>query len=506
MECFGTMWNDLERFGAILWYYSGPSHQHPPAYRIVPTENHESTETDTLSHVEAALRDAGGAGLSQSELLQRLNAGASRAISKGTLLRRLRRLRDAHVIVAYGAGRATRYALVAAIPKFPDDDNYPALSPEGKAARTRVRRPRSLRTPVGYNPSLLRNYRPGVDWYLTEATRAQLHAIGRTPDAARPAGTFARDIYERLLIDLSWSSSRLEGNTYSLLDTKELLAHGTRAEGKSAEETQMVLNHKKAIELLVEGADDIGFNRYTLMNVHAALSENLLSERGDEGRLRERPVEISGTTYVPTAIPQLIVEMFDQFLSHANTIPDPFEQSFFAMVHIPYLQPFVDVNKRTSRLAANISLIKSNYCPLSFVDVPESAYVEGTLAIYEDQDISLLRDVFLWAYQRSAQQYQVVRASVHQPDPFRLRYRTELANTIQGLVRSRSRPTAEAVTGWMDEFAIAQSDRDRFSELARALIDDLHDGVLARYGLRPREYRQWQDAISIAGTDRKPDQ
>ena len=436
--------------------------------------------------------------LSQSELLLRLNAESARPVSKRTLIRRLRELRDAGAIVAHGAARAVQYSRVPPAARPAETEDYPPLSQEGDDARTLVRRLKSQKAPVGYNPALLRDYRPGVDWYLPESMRARLHAAGRTPDAARPAGTFARDIYERLLIDLSWSSSRLEGNTYSLLDTKELLAHGTRAEGKSAEEAQMVLNHKKAIELLVDRADDIGFNRYTLLNLHAALSENLLSERGDEGRLRGRPVEIGGTTYVPTGIPQLIVEMFDHFLATATAIPDPFEQSFFAMVHLPYLQPFIDVNKRTSRLAANISLIKSNLCPLSFVDVSERAYVEGTLAIYENQDTSLLRDVFMWAYQRSALRYQVVRASVHQPDPFRLQYRTELSKTIQGVVQSRSHPTDDVIARWMDALDVVQRDREPFAALARALIDDLHDGVLARYDLRPSEFHAWKHSIDAA--------
>ena len=93
-----------------------------------------------------------------------------------------------------------------------------------------------------------------------------------------PAGTYLRQVMGRLLIDLSWNSSRLEGNTYSLLETQRLLELGEAAEGKAAEETQMILNHKGAIELLAEGSDQIGFNRYTICNLHAILSENLLGE------------------------------------------------------------------------------------------------------------------------------------------------------------------------------------------------------------------------------------
>src|SRR5690606_10493971 len=95
----------------------------------------------------------------------------------------------------------------------------------------------------------------------------------------RPAGTYARAIYNRLLIDLSWNSSRLEGNTYSLLETDRLLSFGEAAEGKNFKEAQMILNHKEAIELLVEQTDEIGFNRYTIFSLHALLSDNLLEDR-----------------------------------------------------------------------------------------------------------------------------------------------------------------------------------------------------------------------------------
>lgn len=134
---------------------------------------------------------------------------------------------------------------------------------------------------------------------------------------------------------------------------------------------------------------------------------NLLPNSADEGRLRLHPLGIGSSTYVPIAIPQKIEEYFNVILRKAQAIPDPLEQSFFVMVHIPYLQPIADANKRTSRLAANISQIKQNLVPLSFSDVAPAAYRDATLAVYEFNDISLLRDVFTWAYSRSSQQFKV---------------------------------------------------------------------------------------------------
>jgi len=104
------------------------------------------------------------------------------------------------------------------------------------------------------------------------------------------------------------------------------------------------------------------------------------------------------------------------------------------MVHIPYLQPFADVNKRTSRLVANISLVKQNLCPLSFMGVPERDYVKGTIAIYEFNRVELLRDVYAWAYERSCEPYHVVQRSVVQPDPIRLRYRQRINDIVREMV------------------------------------------------------------------------
>ncbi len=144
-------------------------------------------------------------------------------------------------------------------------------------------------------------------------------------------GTYVRQIYSRLLIDLSWNSSRLEGNTYSLLETERLLESGEAAEGKDARDAQMILNHKAAIDLLIAHAAEVGFNRYTILNLHALLSDNLLADPQACGRLRAIAMGIAGTVYHPPAVPQLIEDGFQQFLDTAAAITDPFEQAFFAM-------------------------------------------------------------------------------------------------------------------------------------------------------------------------------
>ena len=136
----------------------------------------------------------------------------------------------------------------------------------------------------------------------------------------------------------------------------------------------MILNHKAAIEFLVQSAEEIAFNRYTILNLHALLAENLLPDPMAAGRVRQIPVGIGRSVYHPLDVPQLIEECLDEILVKAEAITDPFEQAFFVMVQLPYLQPFEDVNKRVSRLAANIPLFRRNLSPISFVDVPDETY------------------------------------------------------------------------------------------------------------------------------------
>lgn len=452
------------------------------------------------------------AGVSLAQLQKELQG----AISRRTLGRRLSELLEAGRIQRQGEGRGTRYFHGAsATPKTVTPESARAemagqfetpegvvtidLSPVSRDILEYVSRPMAARNPTGYERRLLDEYLPNRTAYLPDKLKVHLHRIGKPIVAERAAGTFARDILNRFLVDLSWASSRLEGNTYSRLDTERLIEFGQEAEGKDAKETQMILNHKAAIELLVEeNGDDIGINRYTLLNLHALLSENLMADPEASGRLRRRPVDIGGSAYTPTAIPQVIEECLNLIIAKAAAIGDPFERAFFVMVQLPYLQPFEDVNKRVSRLAANIPLIKEDLCPLSFVDVPEGAYIAGTLGVYEMTRVELLRDVFVWAYERSCQRYMAIRETIADPDPMRLRYREVLIAVVAEIVKGRQSPGEAAVRAAAANL-VPPVDLDRIVELALADLRDLHEGNVSRYRLRLSEYRNWQP-LQQAGT------
>jgi fido (protein-threonine AMPylation protein) len=254
----------------------------------------------------------------------------------------------------------------------------------------------------------------------------------------------------------------------------------------------MILNHKSAIELLADSAGSAELNRYLLMNLHSALAENLLPNPSDEGRIRQHAVDIGQSVYRPLSTPQQIDETLGVVLDKLNQIADPFEQSFFAMVHLPYLQPFADINKRTSRLAANLPLFRANLCPLTFLDVPEQAYSRAVLGVYELTRVELLRDLYVWAYERSTQEYLAIKQELAEPDPMRLAYRAVIKEAVRQVVQRLDADTLGAIAQAIAP--VPPADRDEVQALVVQELRRLHEGVLARYGLRPSELSAWKAA------------
>ncbi len=437
-------------------------------------------------------------------------------LPRRTLQRRLDQLLAAEKIRATGGSRSIVYHVIPTqlrykttrsithiaaqqpvqlMPQEPTEqtmyDSIVPLSAAGLEVRNYVRQPLAARKPVGYLRSLLAAYQPNKDSYLSAAQCQKLADLGQMLPARLPAGTYARDVLDRLLIDLSWASSKLEGNTYTRFDTARLIEYGQVAEGKGAEETQMILNHKAAIELLIENASQISLDRFTILNLHAILADNLIADPHANGRLRTRAVQIIATVFVPLAIPQQLMKCFDLILTKAAKIKNPFEQAFFCMVHLPYLQPFEDVNKRVSRLAANIPLIRNNLCPLSFIDVPERLYVEAILGVYELNRVALLRDVFMWAYERSCQRYLAIRQSVGEPDAFRFQYREAIQHVVQAIIRGNLKGTSTHITHEASD-TVTAFDMEPFIEAVTQDLDNLYEGNYARYRLKLSEFKSWK--------------
>lgn len=364
-----------------------------------------------------------------------------------------------------------------------------------------INQPLNQRVEIGYQAEFLKSYKPNEDAYLTVA---DLEELGKWSSTSLniPPGTYERDILNRLLIDLSWNSSRLEGNTYSLLDTQRLILKGQFADQKSVLEAQMILNHKEAIEFLIQGQhavdeesnNTVGYNAYSFLNLHAILANNLLADIKSPGRLRQMPIGITGSKYRPLAIPPLVEEYFNLLLEKADAIKNPFEQAFFLMVHIPYLQPFDDVNKRVSRLGANLPFIKHRLSPLSFIDVPEHLYAKGMLGVYEFNDVSLLKDIFIWAYMRSAQQYAQVRQTIQEPDPFKLKYRLKIKDLIHRIMISALGMAEAQAQILLVASDLTEDDQKAFIHAVELELMALHEGNFARYQVSPSEFQRWKKA------------
>lgn len=432
-------------------------------------------------------------GVSIEELLNLMN----NVTPKRTVQYRLSILVKSGVLRMESAGRSSKYYINKTLEIDQTLERIETfmipLSREGEELRTQVLAPIQMRQHVSYRKEFLDSYEPNITFYLSQPILENLFKLGSGIDKGRPAGTYARKIYQRLLIDLSWNSSRLEGNTYSLLETERLLATGEEAPGKNRMDAQMILNHKAAIEFIVDMAEEVGINRYTILNIHGLLSHDLLLDPKACGRLRTIPVKIGKSVYHPIEIPHLIEEYFLRIIQKASLIKNPFEQSFFLMVHLPYLQPFLDVNKRVARLAGNIPFIRENLSPLSFVDVPESDYIQGLLAIYELNRIELFRDVFVWAYERSASLYLATLEALGEPDPFRTRYRDLIREAVCAVVQQKM----DKLKGsqFISKFAqdnISTEDQKHFIEIAEIEVSSLHEGNFARFKIRPSEYFEWQ--------------
>lgn len=430
-------------------------------------------------------------GLSRGQIAEKLNFIAH----VKTLQRRLTALADDDRIARKGERKATRYhplkTSIETVKGDLKDSLTNIFSPKSQKKLKFLDMPLHTREKVSYKRDFLDSYVPNQSQYVSKKIREALFQEGKRFDEQLAAGTYARQISQRLLIDLSYNSSRLEGNTYSRLDTQKLVEEGITAEGKVHEETVMIMNHKEAILFLVESAQDIALNSLTIRNLHHLLSQDLLANPNACGNTRTLEVNIGQSTYKPLDNPHLLKELFELTFQKAKKIKDPFEQSFFLLVHLSYLQAFEDVNKRTSRLSCNIPFIKNNLCPLSFTDVARDDYTAALLAIYEKNDVEPMLELFAWAYSRSCQQYGVVKKSLGEIDAFRIQYRQQRKAIMGQIVRHGLHESAaeELIESYCKEQGIEGI--DKFTAMTLTDLSTLHAGAIIGLGITEAQLETW---------------
>jgi Fic family protein len=208
--------------------------------------------------------------------------------------------------------------------------------------------------------------------------------------------------FERLTIELAWKSSKIEGNTYTLLDTERLLKDNVSATGKSAAETQMILNHKTALDFILQ--DPEYFKELTIIKVellHQLLTDKLGVEKG----IRQGMVGIVGTDYKPLDNAYQIKEALQEFVDIVNKEENPLTKALTVALMIAYIQPFEDGNKRTSRILGNAILLAHDYCPLSYRSVDEVEYKKAVILFYEQNNAFYFKELFLEQFKQAVNKY-----------------------------------------------------------------------------------------------------
>ena len=282
-----------------------------------------------------------------------------------------------------GVGKASVYSITpkAHLLRTVDLDSYYALDFDKRQVQT------------GFNFGLIRETLPAIDIF-TEDEKNRLgkcHAAFSEHMADLSTTGYNKEM-ERLGIDLSWKSSEIEGNTYTLLETVNLLKDKIEAKGKKREEAIMLLNHKEALKAIVERP--YFFKTLSLARIED-IHSILIEELGVERNLRHRRVGISGTLYRPLEVETQIREAIDDMCALVNGKENPYEKALLALLLIAYIQPFMDGNKRTSRLVSNALLIAHGYCPLSFRSVEASDYRAALLLFYEQNNLAAFKRIFI---------------------------------------------------------------------------------------------------------------
>lgn len=312
------------------------------------------------------------------------------------------------------------YATVKRILKKLSDSNYIEIVGQGKGTKYRISPTYAVTKPFNlhdyfqneidereiiksYNFDLILGILPKVELF----TRDELEKLESLQNRFLENIKTLSDLQyqkelERLAIDLSWKSSQIEGNTYSLLETERLLKDKQTAEGKTQAEATMLLNHKEALDFILEQSDyldPVQVNR--IEDIHSILVKDLEVERN----IRTHRVGISGTNYKPLDNEYQIREAMQEMCDLVNSKQSIFDKALLLLVLLSYIQAFNDGNKRTARIVSNACLIHNNYCPISFRTIDSVEYKKAMLLFYEQNNISAFKSIFIDQFEFAVKTY-----------------------------------------------------------------------------------------------------
>ncbi|MFD2202436.1 Fic family protein [Shivajiella indica] len=319
--------------------------------------------------------------------------GISSAVSYATLKRTLTKLLDDNLISKKGQGRATKYSVSSSYGLlFPIDlEKYFEKELDEREIREY------------YNFRLIPEILTEANLFSTkESEQLDLLQEKYKQNISQLSQVVYSKELERLAIDLSWKSSQIEGNTYSLLETERLLKDKETASGKTKEEAVMLLNHKDAIDFIIENPDYlIPLSVSKIEDIHSIL----IKELGVGKNIRKRRVGISGTNYRPLDNEFQINEALSEMCKLVNAKESVFEKALLLLILISYIQPFEDGNKRTARIVSNAVLMNHQYCPISFRTVDAVEYKKAMLIFYEQNNISCFKEIFIEQYRFAVETY-----------------------------------------------------------------------------------------------------
>lgn len=314
-------------------------------------------------------------------------------IGYATIKRILNQLLSEKLISTKGKGKATKYVISPA---------YELLYSVNVESYFEKEQDERL-VKDSFNLTLINEVLQNANLF-TEAEKTQLTVLQAKfkENIAGLSPTVYNKEMERLAIDLSWKSSQIEGNTYTLLETERLLLEKETAAGKPKDDAIMLLNHKEALNFIIAHPDYIvPLTVRAIGDIHSLLIKDL----GIDRNIRQRRVGISGTNYKPLDNEPQIREALIDMCELINAKEDIFEKSFLALVLLSYIQAFVDGNKRTARIVSNAILIAHGYCPISFRTVASIEYKKAMLIFYEQNNISAFKEIFIDQYEFAVNTY-----------------------------------------------------------------------------------------------------
>lgn len=299
--------------------------------------------------------------------------------SRITVIRDLNELVKLGFVSAHGKGRATRYGLVQINPllEYLDMDHYFQADPDEREIRS------------GFNRNIYDNL---SNLYSKQEIGLWEEGSKKFKDARErlDPSIYKREL-ERFVIELSWKSSQIEGNTYSLIETETLIKQNVKAYGHPEEEAVMILNHKDAFEMILDKKDTFRkLDFFDVVQLHNVLTKGIVTSG-----IRSQKVRITGTAYEPLSDKHDLENVLKQLVRHINATRYPPEKALILAVMIAYLQPFADGNKRTARMLSNAVLIAYDYFPLSYRNVDVNEYRSAMIIFYETNNLFNFKRIFM---------------------------------------------------------------------------------------------------------------